>query len=214
MSNESALPNGTGNASSGAGDTDPMPWHDGSLEGLRKDMLRFAQLQLRNRDLAEDVVQEALIAALAGRARFQGRAAAKTWVFGILKNKIIDVLRDSWNKKRVLLPDTAESDDDRAFDVLFNANERWQRTEMPAYWSDPHQTLENRQFWEILEICMTGMPEKNARVYSMREFLGMEVSEICKELSISPSNCSVMLHRARMALRVCLQQRWFGERSS
>jgi RNA polymerase sigma-70 factor (ECF subfamily) len=214
MSNESALPRGTGDASAGAGDTSSMPWDDGALEGLRRDMLRFAQLQLRNRDLAEDVVQEALIAALAGRAHFQGRASARTWVFGILKNKIIDVLRDSWNKKRVLLPDAAENDDDRAFDVLFNDSERWQQTEMPAYWGDPHQTLENRQFWEILGICMAGLPEKSAQVYSMREFLGMEVPEICKELGISTSNCSVILHRARMTLRVCLQQRWFGNQAS
>jgi RNA polymerase sigma-70 factor (ECF subfamily) len=214
MSNEDPLPANFGDASSRIGRSNPMPWDDGSLVALRKDLLRFAFLQLRNRDIAEDVVQETLVAALAAQARYEGRAAVKTWVFGILKNKIIDVLRDSWNKKRVHLADAEDYGHDSDFDVLFKENERWQQGEMPARWGDPQQAMENQQFWAVLEICMTRMPETTARVYSMREFLGLEVAEICKELDITSSNCWVILHRARMILRLCLQQRWFGERAS
>lgn len=181
-----------------------------TLAAMRSDLLRFALLQLRDRVLAEDVVQEAFVAALANRDRFQGRAAARTWVFAILKNKIVDALRDRWRNGKVELDQEADHDAD--FDVLFKQNGMWKRDEMPHAWGDPEQALENSQFWEVLELCMTRLPPATARVFSMREFLELEVEEICKELGITTSNCWVVLHRARMSLRVCLDQRWF-ERS-
>lgn len=185
---------------------DSALWDATTLRQLRKDLLRFAILQLRNRDLAEDVVQEALAAALAASDRFERRASVKTWVFSILKNKIIDVMRDRWNKGRV---DLADAGDESDFDVLFKENNQWQRSERPSSWGDPEQAFENQEFWQIFDICMNNMPETTARVFSMREFLGLEVDDICKELAISTSNCWVILHRARMSLRLCLQQRWF-----
>lgn len=181
-------------------------WDDAMLAQLRKEMLRFAVLQLRNRDVAEDVVQEALAAAFAGRERFERRASVKTWVFTILKNKIVDIMRDRWNRNRVDLVDAADESD---FDILFQANDRWQRSEMPSAWGNPEQSFENQEFWLVFELCMTKLPDTTARVFSMREFLGLEVEEICKELTITSSNCWVILHRARMHLRLCLQQRWF-----
>lgn len=182
-------------------------WDDAMLAQLRKELLRFAMLQLRNRDLAEDVVQDALASAFAARERFEQRASVKTWVFSILKNKIVDVLRDRWNKNRVDLIDATGDDSD--FDVLFQTNDRWHRDEMPSAWGDPEKSFENQEFWLIFELCMTKLPDTTARVFSMREFLGLEVGEICKELAITTSNCWVILHRARMHLRLCLQQRWF-----
>lgn len=179
------------------------------LVPLRKDLLRFAVLQLRNRELAEDVVQEALAAALAASDRFEQRATLKTWVFSILKNKIIDALRDRWTKGRIDIADAVGDDAD--FDGLFNAKGYWQASEMPSHWGNPEQTLENQRFWQTFEFCMTKMPETTARVFSMREFLGLTVEEICKELTITSSNCWVILHRARMSLRLCLQQHWFNE---
>lgn len=157
--------------------------------------------------MAEDVVQEALASAVAARDRFEHRATMKTWVFSILKNKITDVLRDRWNRGRAdLIPADGEDAD---FDALFKESERWRRSEMPTSWGDPEQSFENQQFWQIFDICMNNMPEATARVFSMREFLGLEVGEISKELEITTSNCWVILHRARMSLRICLQQRWF-----
>ncbi|HCY64401.1 MAG TPA: RNA polymerase subunit sigma [Oxalobacteraceae bacterium] len=189
-------------------DADSPLRNEAMLAQLRRDLLRFAMLQLRNRELAEDVVQEALAAAIGAGDRFEQRASVKTWVFSILKNKIIDVFRDRWNKNRF---DVVEACDESDFDVLFMGNERWQRSEMPASWGDPEQSLENVEFWQIFDICMNNLPEATARVFTMREFLGLEAHEICKELGISTSNCWVILHRARMSLRLCLQQRWFEE---
>lgn len=173
---------------------------------MRNEMLRFAFLQLRDRSLAEDVVQDAFAAALANRDRFQGRSSARTWVFAILKNKIVDALRDRRRHGKVELDREAEHDTD--FDVLFKRSGMWRRDEMPANWGDPEQELENSQFWQVLELCMTKLPPATARVFSMREFLELEVEDICKELGITTSNCWVILHRARMSLRLCLEQRW------
>lgn len=175
------------------------------LASMRGELLRFAVLQLRDRSLAEDVVQDAFAAALANRERFQGRSSARTWVFAILKNKIIDALRDRWRTGKVELDSEAEHDAD--FEVLFKRSGMWQRDERPSDWGDPEQTLENNRFWELLELCMTKLPPATARVFSMREFLEIEVQEICKELGITTSNCWVILHRARMSLRLCLEQR-------
>jgi RNA polymerase sigma-70 factor (ECF subfamily) len=182
-------------------------FNEAALAQLRENLLRFATLQLRNSEVAEDVVQDTILAALAASDRFDHRASVKTWVFSILKNKIVDVFRDRWNKNRVEL---AEATGDEAdFDVLFMENDRWQRSEMPSRWGDPEQTFSDKQFWKVFELCTSKMPEATVRVFFMRELLGLEVSDICKELGITTSNCWVILHRARMSLRLCLQQRWF-----
>lgn len=182
--------------------------NDESLQALRRDMLRFATLQLRDAATAEDVVQEALAAAVASIDRYAQRAAFKTWAFSILKNKIVDVMRDRWNRLRVDVP-ADENGDESDFDVLFTERQHWQPSERPSSWGDPESTLENQQFWQIFEICMNNLPAATARVFTMRELLGLETDEICKELNISSSNCWVILHRARMSLRLCLQKNWF-----
>lgn len=180
-----------------------------ALIRLRAELLRFALLQLRNAELSEDVVQEALASAVAAGSTFEQRASYKTWVFSILKNKIIDVMRDRWNRNKVEL---AEATGDAAdFDGLFNKNAHWRAEESPSDWGDPEVSLENREFWQVFELCMHKLPEATARVFAMREFLGLETEEICKELGLSSSNCWVILHRARMSLRVCLQQNWFEQ---
>ena len=80
----------------------------------------------------------------------------------------------------------------------------------PARWADPEASFEQQQFWQVFEACLDHLPAKTARVFMMREILGLETDEICKEAGISTSNCWVVLHRARLALRACLEQRWFA----
>src|ERR1700712_1245717 len=111
--------------------------------------MRYAMLQLRNPDQAEDVVQETLLAAIEGRARFAGDSSLKTWLTGILKHKIMDAIR---RKSREQPLATGEDDAESAVvDALFKRDGHWQQ--MPANWGDPEQALENRKFWEIFEIC-------------------------------------------------------------
>lgn len=170
-------------------------------------MLKFARLQLRDEALAEDAVQETFAAALTGLDQFRQKAQVKTWVFAILKNKIVDILRD---RARMPVVDAVlEEIPDEAYDDLFDGRGHWRQDASPSSWGQPEQTLQNRQFWAVLEICLTRLPEKTARVFLMREVLGLETEEICKELALSSTNCLVVLHRARMGLRLCLDDRWF-----
>lgn len=182
---------------------------DAALADLRRDMLRFARLQLRDADLAEDAVQEAMAAACAQQDRFDGRAGLRTWVFAILRNKLVDQLRRrgrSENFSTVLEPGF----DDAAVDALFRANGHWRPETRPASWTDPEAAATRSAFWHIFEACLDHLPESLARVFMMREMLGLETAEICTELAISKGNCHVMLHRARLGLRACLEGNWFS----
>lgn len=180
---------------------------DTDLISLRREMHKFAHLQLRDEAAAEDAVQEALTAAIANQKSFGNRAQLKTWVFGILKNKIVDIIRD-----RARLPNSGnavEEIPENAYDELFNEDGHWQGDTRPASWGEPERAFSSNQFWEIFELCLTRLPENTARVFMMREMLGLETEEICKELAMSSTNCWVVLHRARMGLRLCLNERWF-----
>ena len=183
-------------------------WDQTFLASLRRDLLRFAELQLREQAAAEDAVQEALAAALSGQDRFAGRTALKSWVFAILKNKIVDILRQRQRTATFssLAPDDDDEDD---FAVLFDRKGFWRLDERPQTWGDPEATFAQQQFWGVFEACLTRLPENTARVFMMREFLGLDTPGICQELAITTSHCHVILHRARMGLRLCLDQRWF-----
>jgi len=184
------------------------PNPDDDLVALRRDMLKFARLQLRDEAAAEDAVQEAMTAAFSGKAQFDKRSKLKTWVFAILKNKIVDIIREHARMPTaVAAPDEIPED---AYDELFNERGFWQHDARPAGWGNPEGSFSNQQFWQIFELCLTRLPENTARIFMMREMLGLETEEICKELAISQTNCWVILHRARMGLRLCLDERWFN----
>jgi len=174
------------------------------LTELRRDMLRFAQLQLRDAALAEDAVQEAIEAALINAARHEGRAALKTWIFSILRNKIVDILRRGVRTVSISSIGSDDTSDDEKLDGLFRDNGHWQKQARPAQWNTPDEALDNKQFWAVFEACLDRLPENIARVFMMREMLGFETPEICAELEITSNNCHVILYRARVSLRACL----------
>lgn len=182
----------------------------GGLEEHRGYLLRFALAQLRDSTRAEDAVQETLLAALQGEAQFSGKSSVKTWLTGILKHKIVDQIRKSSREPAFSDFAVIEVESDiLEFDALFSRDGRhWD--EPPADWGDPERSLEQKKFWEIFELCSSLMPAATARVFMMREVLGFSTEEICKDLKISATNCWVMLYRARMSLRLCLEKRWFG----
>ncbi len=181
------------------------------LATLRHDMLRFARLQLRDDTLAEDAVQEAIEAALTGVQRFAGQAALKTWVFGILRHKIVDAMRHGkrWVALSAVFDD--EGSTDETVDALFRANGHWQPAARPGSWPAPDDALSSRQFWAVFEACLDRLPPNLARVFMMREMLGLDTDEICSQLDLTANNCHVILHRARTRLRTCLENNWFAE---
>ena len=176
------------------------------LERHRPYLLRFALLQLRERSAAEDAVQEALLAAIQGAGRFAGQSSVRTWLVGILKHKIIDSLRKTIREQPVNSASGEAGTDD--LDALFEADGHF--TEAPGNWGNPERALEERRFFEALERCLGSLPKSTARAFTMRELTGLDTQEICKELGVSPSNCWVMLYRARMSLRACLERTWFS----
>ncbi|THF63307.1 sigma-70 family RNA polymerase sigma factor [Pseudothauera rhizosphaerae] len=178
------------------------------LAALHRDMLRFARLQLRDQALAEDAVQEAIEAALVGAAAYAGKAALRTWVFSILRNKIVDLLRRG-SRLTTLGCVVGEDDEEGAIDALFRANGHWQPDCRPRGWEAPEESLENKQFWAVFEACLDHLPQSVARVFMMREMLGFETAEICAKAGITANNCHVILHRARTGLRQCLERNWF-----
>jgi RNA polymerase sigma-70 factor (ECF subfamily) len=174
------------------------------IEDERAYLLRYATLQLRDRSAAEDAVQETLLAALASQAPFAGRSKLRTWLTGILKHKIIDAMRRA--SREAPLADDPE--DGSEFDVLFESDGHWR--EPPPAWHDPDGALEQKRFFAALEACLERLPAKTAQVFMMREHMGVDTGDICKELEITPTHCWVLLYRARMVLRLCLQETWFG----
>lgn len=172
-------------------------------------LLRYARLQLRNEAWAEDAVSETLLAALSKPQSFGNRSQLKTWLVGILKHKVIDILRQ--RRREVCLQ---EEDDDGGTDeldaLMFRADGHF--AVRPAEWGNPEQALASRQFFEVLEACAEKLPAAMARVFMMREWLELSSEDICKELQLTPTNLYVQLHRARLRLRECLELNWFGKR--
>ncbi len=179
------------------------------VESHRGYMLRFATAKLRDADQAEEVVQEALLAALDGIDSFSGQSALRTWLTSILKFKIIDFQRRVISERAhfASAPEEDDSLDPESFDKMFDDTGHWQPR--LSAWANPDGALEQKQFFEVFERCLDKLPGAAGRVFFKREVLGMETDDICKEEGITASNCWVMLHRARLALRECLDRSWF-----
>lgn len=184
---------------------------DDTLTQHRLVLFRYALLHLRDADLAEDVVQETLLAALQADTGFAERSSLRTWLIGILKHKIADQQRRGARETRLFEPDRVGSDEGIEED-LFTAEGSWHSP--PNAWSHPEKSLEHEEFWRIYEWCQQNLPERQAEVFMLRELVGLEPEEICKELGLSSTNYWVTLHRARLRLRMCLEMRWFEKQNA
>jgi RNA polymerase sigma-70 factor (ECF subfamily) len=192
--------------------TSPSPVDAEQLARQRDYLYRYALLHLRDPSRAEDVVQETLLAAMESRTGFSGKAQLRTWLTGILKHKIVDMFRRQKREAPLDADGDARLESEEAFgDLYFDADDRDHWRSAPQAWGDPERSLEQKRFWDTLDACSKQMPGQIARVFVMRELMGLETEEICKELGITANNCWVMLYRARMNLRQCLEMRWFAE---
>ena len=185
------------------------PSFETAVAQSRTYLLKFARLQLRDEAWAEDVVSETLLAALARPQAFAARSQLRTWLVGILKHKIVDVLR---SRAREVTLDSGTDDEsaDPLEHMAFKASGHF--AERPADWGNPEQDLGSRQFMTILEACTEKLPAVQGRLFLMREWLELSSEEICKELGLTPTNLYVQLHRARLRLRECLELNWFAAR--
>lgn len=178
----------------------PKDWltkHGGAL-------YRYAYSRLRDTTIAEDLVQETLLAALQARRDFGGRATERTWLIGILKHKLVDRLRQRAREK----PFGELAGEDEEIDALFDNRGRWKT--LPSDWGNPTDTLEEKQFWKVFADCFAALSSRHAKVFAMCEFNGLDSAEVCKVFDITATNVWVIMHRARLRLRQCLETNWFG----
>lgn len=171
-------------------------------------LYRYALARLRDKHLAEDAVQETLLSALQGSS-FAGHSSPRTWLTGILKHKIIDQFRRQQREAPLDSPEEV-ADEGPGMDEFFRDDGHW--NELPQSWGDPGRLLQQEQFLVVLQQCMDRLPKKLARIFMLREVEEDNNEEICKELDISPTNAWVMLYRARMGLRRCIEMNWLEAR--
>jgi RNA polymerase sigma-70 factor (ECF subfamily) len=180
------------------------------IESHRPYLMRYALSQLRDAQLAEEAVQEALVAALESLGSFNGRSALRTWLTSILRFKVIDLQRRAVaERSHQPLDEETEAGDESWLDELFDASGHWR--EAPQAWTNPESALEQRRFWEAFERCLERLPPAGGRIFFRREVVGDDTETICKAEGITASNCWVILHRARIGLRACLEKNWFGK---
>jgi RNA polymerase sigma-70 factor (ECF subfamily) len=185
--------------------SDPERW----VEEHGDCLYRFALLRVREPAVAEDLVQETFLAAIKGRDRFAGQSSERSWLVGILKHKIIDHIRKSTRERPVefieeLPNQLAEQFDDHGY---------WRHDDGfgPKEWNtdDPTTLCQQKEFWQQLDDCLARLPRRTADAFILREIDGSTGEEVCQVLGITPTNFWVLLHRARMQLRQCLETHWF-----
>ncbi|MEE9258765.1 MAG: sigma-70 family RNA polymerase sigma factor [Nitrospinaceae bacterium] len=170
-------------------------------------LFRFTLVRVKDVDAAEEIVQNTFLAALGARQSFAGRSTEKSWLFGILKHKIMDHFRQLQRTRTFDLkpedgPDPSPDEHDHTG--------HW--TLFPKSWNlDPEKAAENQQLLEVLSKCMDGISDKFRRVFVLKEIEGLSSEEICNEFNIKPTNLWVILHRARNQLKKCLDLRWFDK---
>lgn len=184
----------------------PDRWIDEHGDAL----FAFAYLRVRHRETAEDLVQETLLAAWRGRESFAANSSERTWLIGILKHKVADHWRRTERQPLAAESIFASPDDgpdplEKIFDMA--DKEHW--FSPPSSWSNPDAAFEQQQFWQILTDCIAALPPAQAQAFSLCEIDGLKGDEACKVLAIAPTNLWVILHRARLRLRQCLENHWF-----
>lgn len=168
-------------------------------------LYRFALARLRDSHQAEDVVQETFLAAIKSNS-FAGQSSPRTWLTGILKHKIIDIMRKK--NRETVVSDLIEESENYNTDDFFDATGHW--IDKPEKWDMPEDALEQKQFLSVLQSCVEKLPPKLANLFMLRDVHETDNDEICKELNITPTNAWVMLYRARMGLRKCIEINWIG----
>jgi len=161
----------------------------------------FAYSRTKNQAVSEDLVQDTFFSALKAKDNFKGKSTEKTWLYSILKNKIIDYYRKSSTKNELNTLD----DDDKNTDAYFLTNGYWKNSEgFVSSKDEASKLVESKEFYSILDKCLEHLPQKTKLAFRYKHIDDLDTEEICKELNISPSNYWVLLHRARLSLRDCL----------
>ncbi|WDQ17168.1 sigma-70 family RNA polymerase sigma factor [Rhodopirellula sp. P2] len=185
---------------------DPSAWVNEYGDAL----FRYALSRLRNPEFAEEVVQQTFLAGLEHQDQFSGVGSQQGWLMGILKRKIIDFVRQrNRSVQSEGQADTPDASDQ--WDTFFDRSGKWNPNVRETL-LEPLDAVDRQEFWPVFQACLHSLPERQSRVFELREMKGLETEEICKELEISASNLWVLLHRARLRLANCIKVRWLQEK--
>ena len=182
----------------------PAKWVD-----LYADYLyNYAYYRVNNGELAEDLVQDTFLSALKAQDSYKGEAAEKTWLVSILKNKIIDYYKKASTKNES--PLKLQTYDAPSLDYFFNKekNGHWQQNSKPKEWEAADESYDSKEFYKILESCLGELPEKWKGVFTMSLLDDSDSKIVCKEFNLSSSNFWVIMHRAKLQIRACLEKNW------
>ena len=173
-------------------------------------LFKYAVFRLRDTSAAEDAVQETFLAALKAYEKFEGRGSERTWLVGILKNKVTDHFR-RMTRETPLEPGESEGPEHAEFFTRTDGwDNHWNNDYAPFDWhATPAQLLERGDFWRVFSDCLSPLPRRTASAFTLREVDGLTSEEICDALGVTVNNLWVMLHRARLHLRNCLERNWF-----
>ena len=175
-------------------------------------LFSYAIVRVNDNGKAEDLVQETFLAGLKARERFRGDSTEGTWLTSILKRKIIDTYRKKYSSKEISFGEHEET----VFDGDFYRSEEpfrghWLEGKGPNSHSLlPEGELEQEELMKFIRLCVDQLPPQLAAVFVMKMIDEEDSDTICKDLDITPSNLWVMLHRARLRMRDCLEKKWMN----
>jgi len=180
---------------------DPHSWVQAHADYLYS----YARARINNEEQARDLVQETFLAALEKVKSFEGRSSERTWLIAILRNKIIDVYRKRSSGLQNIEIRQAESEQAD----FFGEDGHWNSEPAPKNFGiDNYDPLANKEFNQILMKCMQKLPALWLSVFTMKHMDDQTTDTICSELKITASNFWVIIHRAKLNLRACLQKNW------
>jgi RNA polymerase sigma-70 factor (ECF subfamily) len=179
------------------------------------ELFRFAISRVNSREIAEDLVQDTFLSGLKSVKNFRGDCHEKSWLYNILRNKIIDHYRKKTNqevKQSSLSTDSEEDKEETFYNRFFSDEGHWDKNSTPQNWGiTADKLMEREEFMQFLMLCLSLLPETWSKVFSLKNIEEYSTKEICKELDITPSNLWTIIHRAKLQLRGCLEKRWMNK---
>lgn len=173
-------------------------------------MYSWAFYRTKNKESAEDLVQDTFLAAFQSIAKFEGKSDPKTWLYAILNRKIAMYFRTALPNDPFGENELFSTDSNSLFDRLFDQYDQWEEAERPEKWQgDNENLLDNIGFIKVLNACMVKLPEKWFLALQLKYLDEKKGELICQELDIAPTNFWQILHRAKLQLRKCLENYWF-----
>lgn len=164
----------------------------------------YALLKVQDTHVAEDMVQETLLAAITAKDTFSNQSTIRTWLIGILKHKLIDRFRREG--REMVISDLIDQDEGDNLDNFFNIKGSW--IDKPQTFPNPDTAFQQKEFWKVFQQCLSGLKPRQAEVFLAKEIHGMSNEEICKNFLLNPTNVWVLMHRARLSLHKCLKTHW------